>query len=767
MTHESKDMISGKKSGIKTAVLILAVLMTAGAVFTGAATAETGGDTSILDWHDWSDTTPNTLFYYEYVDGLTGTYSNMKETLRLDGMKVLDTVASHPEGVYLNGKLNHTGEPGEIQLKKLDAEITMYVHDVDSKAIIYSCIGDKVPQGASVSFKVNPNIPTLYNTKSDNMKFVGLKFIGPDGSGESTYLGNVNYGAGVDDRWNVRLLDSNLMEGKWTVWAYFESVPNTLGYFPSYTPDGYLNGQKYEFYITSSTASMTAESTTAEVGGYVAITISGKQNDVYYLKPNDKYEVRPGQQNVKSVGGDEKKWSEVTIGKDGTTTLYLKALKDGTFTLQLYSQDKTVVEDDLELTFTKAKITAEVEKDLYYMGTDVKLIGTNDALDTLYYYIEGTNHAFTQIPEGDLKRTKSSKEWETTIKGSYIKGLKLDTAAYTIFISNKKSNNKDEVTAASAVYTAVGVNLVKPEIRVTSAPNVVVHGDKLTVKGVADSTANVRYYIFGTNKFNSSTVDVGKNGAFTIETPIYKDDYNAGQYYVVLQHLMYDGNYNIAPVEESTGVWVIKLSNTGDVKDTPSDVKTLFSLNERQSANAAQALCDAIDSEDIDDICTKFSFIVTAEGTEIDPIQSQVIKGMPLTVSGSTNKVDGDPVIVELLSTMFNAASKYSATTASFITLTATPDKNGKWAVTFNTNNLNIDDYTITVTTGTVKSSPFSVKVVEGQIPIPANPSQTETGTQGPKADPVKPTEEAKSPGFGIAAVLAGLGAAVLLRKRV
>ena len=266
---------------------------------------------------------------------------------------------------------------------------------------------------------------------------------------------------------------------------------------------------------------------------------------------------------------------------------------------------------------------------------------------------------------------------------------------------------------------------------------------------------------FGKSLSNIKATDLG---AFTIEETITKEDYNAGQYYVVLQHPMYDGAYNIAPVQTSANVMAIALNNSGTA--TAAD-KILFSLNERQSANAAQALCDAIDSEDIDDICTKFSFIVTAEGTEIDPIQSQVIKGMPLTVSGSTNKVDGDPVIVELLSTMFNAASKYSATTASFITLTATPDKNGKWAVTFNTNNLNVDDYTITVTTGTVKSSPFSVKVVEGQIPIPANPSQTETGTQGPKADPVKPTEEAKSPGFGIAAVLAGLGAAVLLRKRV
>ena len=132
MKRDSKEMISGKKSGIKTAVLILAVLMTAGAVFTGAAVATQ--ENGILP--DWSDRVPSTLFYYEKVTGLNGTYSNMKETITLNGMDVLDTVSSLPEGIYING-INHTGQPAQIQLKKLDAEITMYVHDANDN-IIYS-----------------------------------------------------------------------------------------------------------------------------------------------------------------------------------------------------------------------------------------------------------------------------------------------------------------------------------------------------------------------------------------------------------------------------------------------------------------------------------------------------------------------------------------------------------------------------------------------------------------------------------------------------
>ena len=138
MKRDSKEMISGKKSGIKTAVLILAVLMTAGAVFTGVAAANSNG---LVDSSDWSDTTPNTLFYFENVTGLNGAYSNMDETLTLDGMGILDTVASHPDGIYMNGKLNHSGQPAQVMLKALDAEITMYVYDDAGSKIINSGIG--------------------------------------------------------------------------------------------------------------------------------------------------------------------------------------------------------------------------------------------------------------------------------------------------------------------------------------------------------------------------------------------------------------------------------------------------------------------------------------------------------------------------------------------------------------------------------------------------------------------------------------------------
>ena len=643
----------------------------------------------------------------------------------------------------------------------------MYVHGTDSlDSKLYSCIGDKVPQGARVSFKVNPNIPTLYTHNSEdlNKQYVGLKFIGPDGSGESTFLGTKNYAATESTRWSAQNLDSNLTEGTWTVWAYFVPV-DKVGYFASYTPEEYLNGQKYQFTITTSTVSMSAASNTAKVGGYVTITISGKPNDVYYLKPNDKYAVNPGQQNFNYTVVDGK--NQVTIGKDGTTTLTLKAVKDGTFTLQLCdAATQKIVEEDLELTFTKSKITAEVEKDRYYMGTDVKLTGTNEAGYSLYYYIEGTNLKFSKINPKYLEQ-KNITNWETTIKGSWIGGKNLDTAAYTVYISSVgPDKTKEEVTGPNAVVSTVTVLLIKPQITITSSTSIVIQDENLVVKGVAETASQVRYYIFGNNKHHSDTVDVGRNGNFVIDKTLPKNEFDTGQYFMVVQHPMYDGHFNVA-AGEANNEQVVALNTTGNALNPDGTVATdsqiLFSLNERQSSNAAQALCNAIDSEDIDDIYTKCSFILKADATTVDPIPSEITRGLPFTVSGTAARVDGTSISVELLSTAFSPESKYSATSASFVTMITYPDADGKWAVTFDTSGLNIDTYNISVSANAVKVHQAVIRVAEGTAAPAAQetPAAPTAAAATPTPTPA-PTKNASTPGFGAAVILAGLGAAAL-----
>ena len=236
----------------------------------------------------------------------------------------------------------------------------------------------------------------------------------------------------------------------------------------------------------------------------------------------------------------------------------------------------------------------------------------------------------------------------------------------------------------------------------------------------------------------------------------------AGQYFMVVQHPMYDEKFNIAPNETEVGK--IVLNSTGDATTTtPDKYNTLFNVTDRQKANAAEALCQAIDTENIDDMYVKLSFVVAAAQSVINPFPTEIAQGEKLTVSGSTNVGEGEVVTVELLSTAFAAVPKATVGSASFISLTTKVQEDGTWEVTFDTSNLNVDEYTISAAVGSLSKTTTKVNVIEGAPVTPVDP----VDPVDPKpVDPVTPTEP-ETPGFGALAALAGLGAvAVLLLRR-
>ena len=386
-----------------------------------------------------------------------------------------------------------------------------------------------------------------------------------------------------------------------------------------------------------------------------------------------------------------------------------------------------------------------------------------------------------------LKRNKTGEEWETTIRGSYFSGLKLDTAIYTIYISNwvpfhqdgseivVDNPTKEEILGPDANTTSVAVMLRQPSLQITSAPAALFMGENLIIKGVAENASQVQYYIFGNNKSVWDYVDVGRNGDFTVDVKLTRDEYDPGQYYVVIQHPMYDGDFNVA-AGDSNGEQVIALNTTdnavkkdGDVWKVQNTSQVLFSLKDRQSSNAAWALCDAIDSENIDDIYTKCSFSLDTNAVTVDPIPSQIPKGTPFTVSGTATRSDGVVIAVELLSTLFSAESKHTATTASFITLITRPGDDGRWEVTFDTSGLNIDTYNISVSANSINVYQTGIRIVESTAAPSATPGETPSGSvpadSTPAPTPAAGTSEpqnASTPGFGAAVILTGIGAAAL-----
>ncbi|MDO5847553.1 MAG: hypothetical protein Q4Q20_04575, partial [Methanocorpusculum sp.] len=126
-----------KKTELKRAAAGLAVLLLAAFALTGAAAAA-------------DDVTSNPLtggafyaFYYENVEGFDGVYKYLDNVIDMTNSKVLEPSSSRPEGQYAST----TTTDGFI-LKKLDADVSMYVYSDDKTKIISSAIGSTVPRGS-------------------------------------------------------------------------------------------------------------------------------------------------------------------------------------------------------------------------------------------------------------------------------------------------------------------------------------------------------------------------------------------------------------------------------------------------------------------------------------------------------------------------------------------------------------------------------------------------------------------------------------------
>lgn len=289
----------------------------------------------------------------------------------------------------------------------------------------------------------------------------------------------------------------------------------------------------------------------------------------------------------------------------------------------------------------------------------------------------------------------------------------------------------------------------------------IVQGEKYTMTGVATgSPGSVQWYLFGPNYFKTGTASVVDG---TYEISFSKADteaMGAGQYYLVVQHPMYDKVFNVGPVRNGSG-YVIKVNNQGSYTD-PS-ATDLFNTNDRQSANAVQALTDAIRSENIDDVLTTTTLAVALEtSTASAPSSVTVYEGDLYPVSGTTTGHVNDMVTVEFSAAGFSPTSKEDPQNAGLSkTVSTRIGQSGDWIVYIDTTGLVPGTYTITVSVGSLspQTLPYTVHVLERQ----ATPVQTS------EPSPVSPTPAGTttpaSAGFGILALL-GLGGALLLKRR-
>ena len=541
-----------------------------------------------------------------------------------------------------------------------------------------------------------------------------------------------------------------------------QAVWNAAGNFTVGAPLPVVDANVFTFTVVEpSDATISGAVDTVFAGDVISVTIKGTPGTDYLLNLtgfniSEQSKNQIVNLNVNGTG------LNFTMPNIAEVTFQLKTDKDAKDEVKVElttDADHSDVIGEVVIAVAKPDLTATLGATSYFIGDEIKLTLSSDIeLDYKNYdfNITGTNFAETPLADNDEDNENNGKSFTVYLptQGVNASGKFLDVGTYTIKVYQGTNN----------VVKTVTVALKQPFISIIDAPEVIVLGDDAEFVINAEAAQNVAAYVFGTNFFlpvAPQTADKDVKNQFTIklagETTA---NMSTGQYFAVFQHPMYDQKFNIM----ANGTSFYQNTSENAVVNNEANGYFLFSADARQTANAAQALCDALDSQNIDDMYVKASFFIVGEDESfsISEIPSTIAQGETLTISGVSTANAGNEVTVEMISTAFAAVPKETVGSAAFILVTTEVAEDGTWEVTLDTSDLNVDEYSLKVACGDDTWTNVKINVVEADEPV--NPEQPEEPEQPEQPEePVAPA----TPGFGALAALAGLGAvAVLLLRR-
>ena len=615
-------------------------------------------------------------------------------------------------------------------------------------------------------------------------------------------------------------IGTNAEPGTWTAQAEYLTAP-----FNDYAE----KSNTVTFTVQSTTLTVSAAKDSVIRSNPFTVTIQGDSQMVYfvYLDGASASDVnptlQPGQSGmVTTAAGSAVDITVPLVGTGGNlastygyfetdasgkrTVQYntLDNTEDKTYTIKVYAtgmtkaevQDADVVNihgndyDSVKVKVEKGAVTISASGDgSYYIGEEIKLSGTNTDSDEIFLFITGPNlindgEVLKQLPTHVAAFTnrnadvavKTDDTWEYKWDTS---GCGLDTGAYTIYatsvLTNGKSSSKydgDSYTAiklSDSEYATVSVNLKQPFLSAVPSGTVVAKGDKLYIRGTAEGDpSTLMLYIFGPNKYVRDTITVEDDGTYEKKLDI-GSEWSSNQYFVVIEHPMYNGVIDVNEVDYST-YKTLEIKNFG-ANQSEVGLQGSFVVegtNKLQGSNAADALTKMIDSANIDDIYTKLTFTVAEPWIKIENPGDQAVDSK-FTITGTTNLAADDQILVEVVSSSFNAIDKTSTSTTSGISMTtkvvAGEGTDNVWSVEVDTTNWKLDEYTIKVqgievdVTTTTNFNLVEKVVTPTATATGATPTTTATATATATATPA-------TPGFGAFVALAGLGAVALLVLR-
>lgn len=456
---------------------------------------------------------------------------------------------------------------------------------------------------------------------------------------------------------------------------------------------------------------------------------------------------------------------------------------DKTFTIKVVDPADASKYDEVKVKIEEGEVTITAEgAGSYYLGEEVKLSGTNTDSDNVYLFMTGPNlgdqngvalnnvNLLASAGNYVVRAVESDDTWSYRWDTSALAttGSVLDAGTYTIYAASNNRDDKGAFVARNALsgvkYQTFSVVFRSPYLSLNDIGAVVAKGDKLKITGMAEGKPDqVQIWIFGKNyRLLGATATVEDDGSFeyTLERADTRN-LATGQYFVVVQHPMTDGRFNVFAVAPG--------STTNFNIGNDWSILTV-DLGRLAASEAATALTDMLNSANCDDTYRKVSFNLEEAWIRIDAVGDKAI-GDKFSITGTTNLAVGNDLIVDVTSASFAATTKDQATSfsgASGTVAVAEGTDYNTWSFAVDASNFKADQYSVKVESidaDVTTSTTFNVlEAVATTVPATTAPVTTAPETTAPAT--TAPTTPVSQPGFGALISLVGLGAVAFLVMR-
>jgi hypothetical protein len=298
----------------------------------------------------------------------------------------------------------------------------------------------------------------------------------------------------------------------------------------------------------------------------------------------------------------------------------------------------------------------------------------------------------------------------------------------------------------------------------------IANGDPVYIHGIATGHPQngLQVWLFGNNYMKISTVSTNADNSYEYELkPADTRALAPGQYYVLIQHPMMNGQFDIY-YDAATGQIVNRQLGTG------TSIFQLTGSGSLQTPAGANALMQAINSQNVDDTFAATSFIVNPSTAFIDPVGTHAV-GEQFTITGSTNLAVGDNLMVEITSSSFKPTSKsQSAEFSGASGMVKVEQGSGtlnRWSFPVDASTFKPDEYIVKVSGITVDVTGSTLFTIVAKLPpTPATPApvvteqtQAPVTTTIPSPTPVPTTQKAPVP---VTILIGAIGLAILMNTK-